>query len=256
MLATVGARAATIDILWYDAGSGIGGGTAGYHSAMNPLIAQAAANTVNNTWNITWWDGGAKPAGSFDVLVSASEAGFGVNNSALISSGLNSSSFGDRVFLTGQDADYHYVSGNGTPFNSAQGFIIDAINWAGSGTGLGLVSLSNDYLSGLFTGFTHANGGGNDVLIPGAVAANPVNQGLTSAGLSNWSSSYHDTFTGLDSSMWTGINVNNAGNYVTIVSAATAGGGTSGSVPDGGSTMALLGLAMTAVAGARRKFGI
>ena len=44
--------------------------------------------------------------------------------------------------VTGQDADWHYINCPGPRnFDGPQGFLLDAINWAGSGTGMGAVFL-------------------------------------------------------------------------------------------------------------------
>ena len=59
---------------------------------------------------------------------------------------------GDRTFLTATDADFHAIrgdSGNYDAFSGcavwdgARGHLINAIDWAGSGTGLGIVGLFN-----------------------------------------------------------------------------------------------------------------
>jgi hypothetical protein len=59
---------------------------------------------------------------------------------------------GDRTFITATDADFHAIrgdSGNCAPFSGcaqwdgARGHLINAIDWAGSGNGLGVVALLN-----------------------------------------------------------------------------------------------------------------
>jgi hypothetical protein len=232
------ASAATIDILWYTGGVEAFGGTGGtYHGAVSNLEAQeeSAFNVASlNNWNITFWDGGAMPSGSFDVLVTASPQG-GWSASPEYSSLLGSvsgSSFGDRVLLTGQDADWHYIYGPGaSSFDGPAGFLIDAINWAGSGSGMGGVILGAELASDLFgPSAVDVSGGGNTVIIPGPMASFPINEGLTSAGLSNWNTSAHEAFS-FDSS-WTAINLDGAGGAITIVSTATVDGGTDGAVPE------------------------
>jgi hypothetical protein len=213
-----------------------------------------------NPWNITFWDGGAMPAGSFNVLVTASHNGpwsafpdYSALGNAISSAGGTSNFFGDRVMLTGQDADFHYMSGVPGPgdFNGPAGFLINSINWAGSGNGMGAVILSNDLVS-LFagSGVTGNSGGQNDtVIIPPAFANFALNTGLTSEGLSDWLYASHQIFEGFDPTLWTAINVDGDGGAVTLVSARTAAGGTSPSspVPESGPTLSLGAIAMGAL---------
>lgn len=248
LLLTLGnAQAGTINVLWYTGGVTTGG-TPSYESQINTLAGLAPSSPGGNTWNVTYWGSGAMPTGSYNVLVVASpEGGWGTNPdySTLQSAVSGGLTFGDRVMLTGQDADWHYTNGGmPTPFDGPQGFLLDSINWAGSGSGLGLVALGTSGTGSCWgatdlglTGYTAVCNSTNSVVIPGAVATNPVNTNLTSAGLSNWGTSAHAEFTGLNTSMWTGINVDgfSPSNYVTIVSAGTVGGGITpggGGVPE------------------------
>lgn len=239
--------ASTVNILWYTGGAKVTSTAGSYETVINALAVQEANPIFNisgsiNTWNITYWTGGAKPVGTFNVLVAAAAAGpWNTNpNYLALTTGVNAASFGDRVMLTGQDADWHlaYTPGPGL-FNNPAGFLIDAVNWAGSGTGMGGVFLNTGVEGSIFSGFGTSQIANNIITIPPAYAAFPINAGLTSAGLSGWNDSAHDTFNITDSSKWTAINTTAAGPAITIVSAATAGGGTS-SVPDTGSTLAML----------------
>lgn len=252
-----GAEASTINVLWYTGGVGdTTGGTTAYDSTISALAAPQAgdpAGAATANWNITFWNGGTVPGGSFadyNVLVVASPEGPWSPNpsySAIEASGLSAGSFGSRVMLTGQDADWHVNNYPGaTSFDGPRGFLRDAVSWAGSGTGLGLVDLGQDGNGGCsggpnfgFTGFTTVCAGENNVQIPPTEASFPINGGLDSAGLSGWNTSAHVQFTGL-SSAWNGINLSGdfPGNYVTIVSAGTASGGTSG-VPEPASLLVL-----------------
>src|SRR6185437_15300388 len=165
------------------------------------------AGAATADWNITLWNSGAMPTGAFNVLVVASpEGGWGPrpDYSALSSAGLTASSFGDRVMLTGQDADWHFTNEPGPlNFDGPRGFLRDGVSWAGSGTGLGLVVLGDTGVGTAgsvdfgFGGFTGIDGGTDNVVIPGAESGFPINGGLTSAGLSNWASSAHVSFSGL-----------------------------------------------------------
>jgi hypothetical protein len=252
LLAT-SASAATIDVLWYT--GGIESGAPGnYETVLSGLIAQAATApeiAVHNSWSITFWSGGAAPVGGYEALVVASDEGpwnvFPDYTDVVAAVG-TSLTLGDRIMVTGQDADFHYINFPGsTPFDGPQGFLVDAINWAGSGSGMGAVFLSPGDVGSMFGigGLgAFATGSGEDVTIPGAYATFPINEGLTTAGLSNWGQSHHDQWTGEDASLWTAINTTSdfGGGAVTLVSAATAGGGTT-PVPEPG-TMALLGLGL------------
>ena len=253
-LVSMAASADTVNVLWYT-----GGVTSGNVLSYDGAVANMATDSVaagQNTWNVTFWDSGAMPTGTFNVLVVTSpEGGWGTNPdySALdsaVTGGLSFDPATQRVMLTGQDADWHFQNGPGpTPFDGPQGFLVDSINWAASGSGLGLVALGQTGVNGCdeggaslgVSGFTNSGTdcGTDNVVIPGGVAANPVNTGLTSAGLSNWSSSAHVGFTDL-SSAWTGINIDgndltdstcstatpdSSCDFVTILSSSSAGGG-------------------------------
>ena len=269
VLGSLPAFAGTINILWYTGGVTSSGGSAGtsYTDAINNLVLQeeSAFNVASvNTWNVTFWDSGAMPTGPFNVLVGASPQGswssypdYSGTSALMTSPGTNSAADYGRVMLTGQDADWHYQYGPGpTSFDGPAGFLIDAINWAGSGTGMGGVFLGSTG-NGIFSGLGTDSGGDNTVVIPGAYSAFPINVGLTSDGLSNWGTSAHTSFNGYDTTQWAGINVgpdlgldaNGNPIPITIVTAETAGGGTGGSVPDAASTamLTLFGLGLLVI---------
>jgi hypothetical protein len=147
--------------------------------------------------------------------------------------------------LTGQDADWHYMNYPGpASFDGPGGFLLDGINWAGSGSGMGLVQLGFDTGDCVINcepsmttggGYTVSGlGGTQNVIIPAAQAGFPINTGLTSAGLSNWSTSAHNSYFVTNTGLWDGINLDGSVSsdpctgpscdYVTIVSAASAGG--------------------------------
>ncbi|MHB1241695.1 MAG: hypothetical protein ACYC18_14535 [Gammaproteobacteria bacterium] len=252
-LAATAVQAGPINVLWYTGGVA---NSPAYQSTISNLVGQAAAAPGHNSWSITYWDSGAMPTGSYNALVVASpEGGWNTypNYGALVSA---APTFGSRVMVTGQDADWHYLNHPGPAnFNGPQGFLIDAVNWAGSGTGMGAVLLGADSsrysaeggnilasLTGLGTETGKSN---NTVTIPATYAGFPINQGLTSSGISNWNTAAHNSWTGYDTSLWTGINTAPDGSAITLVSKATAGGGTGGtpSVPDP-ATLALLGIGL------------
>jgi hypothetical protein len=257
LVASGAANASVLNILWYSGGASSSGTAGDYQALINGLATPGSGDPNPTTWNITYWDSGAMPSGTYNVLVVASPEGSWFtypDYTDLNAASLTASSFGDRVMITGQDADWHYIFGPGaTNFDGPRGFLRDAINWAGNGTGLGLVDLGQNGDGSCssptnfgFTGYTGACDSTNSVLIPGPVASFPINQGLTSPGLSNWSTSAHNEFTAIDTTMWNGINIDGGipGNYVTIVSASTAGGGTGAPGVPEPSTIFLLGAAL------------
>jgi hypothetical protein len=250
-LLTAQAQAGVINVLWYT--GGVVQGTPGtYETNINTLAALAPGAPGGNTWNVTFWDSGAMPTptdGPFNVVVLASPQGGWATYpvyTAFNDAGLTFDPTVQRLMLTGQDADWHYQNGAPLPttFDGPQGFLLDSINWAGSGTGLGLVDLGQTGLCGPdatlgLGGYTPLCSNSTDnVQIPGTEALFPINTNLTSAGLSGWGESAHVEFTGL-SVDWNGINVDGnltdcgdpAGgkcDYVTIVSASSVGGGIGG----------------------------
>lgn len=233
-------HASAINVLWY-------GQSVSYNNSMTTLAASAGtydpASDGSLNWNMTIW-GASDPVPDFsayDVLVVGSSQVFGLGFDAtrlLAAKNLIEAARGSRTFLSGQDADWHYINGPGPIDNGPRGFLINAVNWAGSGTGLGIVSLPDGFsetgsqwwnnpasflaaeLAGTTSYFQEES-----VVIPGATAGFPVNEGLTTAGLSNWGVSSHAGF----SSMPTGYtSINNAGSrpgsFVTILTESEAGG--------------------------------
>jgi hypothetical protein len=231
VLGSVPAFGAGINVLWYTGGVDDGSGT---------YQALSAASVPGDA--VTFWSGGAMPTGTFNVLVIASpEGGWSPypDYTALTSAHLSFST-SSRLMLTGQDADWHNINFPGPVANGPAGFLSDSINWAGNGTGMGLVALgmTGDAAScyggpilGL-SGYTGNCNATNNVVIPTAFASFPINTGLTSAGLSNWDTAAHTGFTGLDTSIWTGINVDGTvcgptgpcSEFVTIVTQGGTGG--------------------------------
>lgn len=267
------AFASTINVLWYTGGTQPYSGT--YEGNIGSLAASMPGLPGGNTWNVTYWTSGAMPTGSFNVLVIASpEGGWSTSpDYSALQTALGGMTFGDRLMLTGQDADWHYQNTPGpSAFDGPQGFLADSINWAGSGTGLGLVALGMDGMGSAcsggpvlgLAGYSSDCYGTNSVLIPAAVAGYPINTGLSSDGLSNWSTSAHAEYFDLDPSLWIGINLDGGGScsaapdcYVTIISAATSGGGIGGTPVPEPAELGMFGLGallIGAFMGLRRRF--
>ncbi|MEO9821469.1 MAG: VPLPA-CTERM sorting domain-containing protein [Paracoccaceae bacterium] len=253
------ANAASIDVLWTH-------GNASYNSQIATLAS--GANTYDPDgdgsldWNLTLWDGSAVNFDDYDVLVVGSSCntsstatsngacggsngffGTGVEIGGVLTNKTEiEAARGNRTFLSGQDADWHYTNTPGAVDNGPLGFLVNAVNWAASGTGLGIVSMADRYANndGWWTNdnsflkdelgtapFHYQN---DDVDISLGQSAFPVNEGLTDAGLSDWFTSSHACFSGVRD--YAAINIAGAGAQtgcgVTIVSASSAGGGTGG----------------------------
>lgn len=255
------AMAASIDVLWY-------GQSASYNSDISTLAAGAGtydpASNGALDWNLTFFDpvGPAPTFNDFDVFVIGSSQAFGLgfdstgilNNKSAIEAAR-----GTRTFLSGQDADWHYINSPGAVDDGPRGFLINAVNWAASGSGLGIVSLpdgfsgtgsqwwlnDNSFLKSELDGFVDYFQE-ESVVIPGATAAFPVNEGLTTAGLSNWGTSSH---AGFSKTIPDYLSINDAGGRdgfsVTIVTESQAGGGTGGpteEVPEPSTVLGMLAL--------------
>jgi len=241
MFGAVGiSHAATIDVLWY-------GAYDSYNTRAQTLAASAQtydpAGDGSLTWNMTIWKAGDTiDFSAYDVLVVGSSGVFGTGMDAsrlLTSKSAIEEARGSRTFLSGQDADWHLNNG---PQDAAGRFIIDAVNWAASGTGLGIVSMADGYsgsgsewwlndnsflhdeLEGYVTYFQDEN-----VIIPTGMETFPVNEGLTTAMLSNWGTSSHAGFLKTIPG-YTSINDagSNSALTVTIVTQGYEGGDTGG----------------------------
>ncbi len=279
------ASAAPIDVLWL-------GGSNTY----NTDIATLAAGGVNdastydpdldgsNTWTIDFWTAGLPDFDDYDVLVIGSTCvpgcpGAGAGSTTFFDLGVTpdlvlaneaalDTARGDRTFVSGQDADWHFtLDPNAVDSADARAFLVNAVNWAASGTGLGVVVLADGYPASDTGWLDHADSflaadignsrtmfNNESVVIPGPVeAAFPINEGLNDASLSDWGISSHTRFEKalLDPLVWTTINdLGTDPDYaITIVSTATAGGAT---VAEPG-TLALLGLGLLGFARSRRK---
>ncbi len=175
---------------------------------------------------------------------------------------------GERTFITGSDADVHTVygdSGHAPPdpsgkkrrvtckspisdacWDGALGHLVNAINWAASGHGLGIVSLvagehprgqwwldRNSFLRDELKGFVVIWGAGttreNNPAVPVPAQNYPLNSGLTTKGLGNWNNSFHG---GISSAIPGYVPIVNSTIYpnvaVAIATARFANAGTNG----------------------------
>ncbi len=198
-------------------------------------------------WNLTFWGPGepAPDFGEFDVLVIQSGEAFLTGapeeppaapdySGILTNRGALAAARGDRTFITAADADFHAIRGDtgnragnaNAPadapaeegrcapairspdcWDGALGHAVNAVNWAGDGNGLGIVSFLDGEHPGSFW-WTHEDsflrseldgkvdyaGSEQNPVINPSQASHPLNSGLTSKGLSNWNKSFHAFF--------------------------------------------------------------
>ena len=181
-------HATTLNVLWYfEPGPG---------SFRNSIDALAAANG----WNVTFFGNAADPTPNFsDYNVMVTESfGFSATYSTLLADdSAIEAARGSRTVITGQELDFMYIQNSLT---AAGTFLTNAVNWAGAGTGLGVVALpdadkwwenANSFLAGdLGTSPLYVSGDS----VTDTVPSHPVNNGLTSASLSGWDLSYFNLF--------------------------------------------------------------
>jgi hypothetical protein len=248
-------------------------------------------------WNLDFWEFAFAPSPAFatyDVLVIGST--YGVDGDYRFGEGGTTGFFGNgvyatgvmanakaiaaargrRTFLTGQDPDWHDYNNTRDQLDGPVGFLINAVNWAASGTGLGIVSFSDRYHAGPRANVGWWTSPGSflaDELAQGVFAYQsdvvrlgdgqehfPVNEGLTSAGLSGWNTSAHVLFQKVEG--YEPINFAGPGLEefaVTIVTSGEESGGTAGPqpVPLPTSAALLLGVlgGCVAAAGAKMRLG-
>ncbi|QJF51339.1 VPLPA-CTERM sorting domain-containing protein [Roseobacter ponti] len=256
----VAGHTATIDVLWTS-------GTDAYDASMQSVADRAATYDPDGdgalSWNLTFWDGTSDPGfENYDAFVIGStcnsngtgncsgSAGFfgnGVYADGVLAYGDEiEAARGDdsRTFLSGQDADFHQFNNLPGVDNGPQGFIINAVNWAASGVGLGIVSMTADIPSSLGSDWWTLPDSflADEIPVADVFAFNsetvnigagqenfPVNEGLTSAGLSNWSTSSHACFNEIAGFTRINFAPQGAGECgVTIVTSGAEGGDTGG----------------------------
>ena len=246
----------SINVLWY-------GQSQAYNEAIRELAINAESYDPNGDgsldWNLTLWDEQLSYPNfaAFDVLVigstlwSVTSPEF--NPAKLLKNKIAiESARGTRTFLTGQDADMHYWMGDHRD-DGPRGFLINAVNWAASGIGLGIVIMPQTWFGEPYRGYWVFDSNSflrkeflnnimlfpdyaseESVIIPDATRTFPVNEGLTSVGLSNWGQSAH---VGFKKDLSGYFPINDAGSLpgyaVTIVTNTEADGGTWGEACDG-----------------------
>ena len=262
------ANAASLNVLWY-------GHTDAYNANISQLAAQVPTFDPEGDgsldWNLTFWNplDPTPDFSDYDVLAigtggNGKKGLFNFDPTRILNNkDAISRARGSRTFLSGQDADSHYIGSPGPRPNGPLGFLVNAVNWAGSGEGMGIVALTDswsptansgnrrwwlndrsflkDELEGYVSYFVT-----NSVVIPTQTSDFPVNEGLTTKGLSNWGASAHATF---DKNIPGYLSINDAGSRpgyaVTIVTASEADGSTEGpeteteKVPEPGSIFGL-----------------
>lgn len=234
------AHATVIDVLWYTYADP----ASEYRQQISLLssVVQTLPQSSGLSWNLTYFSpASATPNfAAFDVLVIESGEAFRtgapggplatpnysgiLNNKAAIEAAR-----GDRTFISGADSDFHTVRGDtgnipdvpdppggkcvpaitsADCWDGALGHSVNAVNWAASGNGLGIVSfLDGEFLPGAFwwthpdsflrselDGYVSYAGSDNAPIIDLLAASYPLNFGLTSLGLSDWDNSFHAFF--------------------------------------------------------------
>ena len=225
------ARAAAVDVLWYSYAHAASEykATTGTIAAN----AGSYTLSAGNDWNLTFFGPGdaAPDFTAFDVLVVHSGEAFRTgpnpglpyetpNYSGILDNRVAiEAARGTRTFISGADADFHAVrgdTGNSNPnpppateagWDGALGYVVNAVDWAVAGTGLNVVSFydgqfdesfwwdnPDSFLRDELLGHVSGPFADNTPFLSPALAALPVNTGLTTLGLSDWSISFHGGF--------------------------------------------------------------
>ena len=251
-----------LEVLWYGHGE-----NSFYNTQIEALAASAPGydpwGDGSLDWNLTFWDLGdpVPDFSAFDVLAIGSAfrmphrqihfdaARLFENKDAI------EAARGSRTFLSGQDADIHFMLTHGFEADGPFGFLVNAVNWAGSGTGLGILALTDGRVSGGAVAegrlgsrwWLHEDSflrdeldgyvsyfNTNSVLPPDSTELFPINEGLTAAGLSDPGTNVHfASHAGFKKNIPGFRPINDTGRFpdfaVTIVTEGEASGGTGGS---------------------------
>lgn len=250
MIASLGlsslAQANSINVLWYTYADP----ASEYRQKFSELasVVHTLPQSDGSSWNLTYWDPNtpAPDFSAYNVLVVESGESFRtgatpsgplaipdysgiLNNKASIEAAR-----GDRTFITAADSDFHALRGDtgnipddpsapdgggkcapvltgSSCWDGALGHSVNAINWAGNGNGLGIVSFldgehpgsfwwadTNSFLHDELAGHVNYAGSDQNPIINPLQAAYSLNSGLTSQGLSDWDNSFHATFLPID----------------------------------------------------------
>ncbi len=200
--------------------------------ADNARLLPPAPITAGPAWSLDWFEPDDVPDFTgYDVLVVHGGEKWRTDNACQTFECLPSPDFtgilanrdgiasarGNRTVISGSDADFHTVRGdnrgsltdfsNPDDYDSPLGYLVNSINWAAAGDGLGIVSWFHGEHDGAFwwdhpesflidelAGFFRNDPNDDSPYIPPGMADHPLNLGLTSAGLSNWIRSFHGTF--------------------------------------------------------------
>ena len=225
------ALATPIDILWYTYADPASEYVSFYSSLGGTGLGSASTYPQSSglTWNLTFFGPTSAPPNfaNYDVLVIESGEAFRTNppggalatpnySGVLNNKAAIEAARGNRTFVSGADADFHAVRGDSGlcpdvhcgNFDGARGYVINAVNWAAGGAGLGILSFyhgefpdsfwwddPNSFLKQELGGhWINFNPDENDIVIPAAAAGYATNQGLSATGLSDWFNSFHAGF--------------------------------------------------------------
>jgi hypothetical protein len=240
------AQANTINVLWYTYADP----ASEYRQKFSQLAegVHTLPQSDGSRWNLTYWDANAAAPdlSAYNVLVVESGESFRTGptpsgplaipnyNGILNNKSAIEAARGDRTFITAADSDFHALRGdtgnipddpsapNGGGkcepaltgsgcWDGALGHSVNAINWAGNGNGLGVVSFldgehegsfwwtnANSFLRDELAGHVNYAGSEQNPTINPLQANYSLNSGLTSQGLSDWDNSFHATFLPVD----------------------------------------------------------
>ena len=252
------ATAEQINILWYTYAAP-GSEYRAFYSAL-----AGAPQVTGVDWRITFF-GPTDPApdfGRYNVLVIHSGEAWRTNppggslatpdySGILNNRAAIEAVRGERTFISAADADFHAIRGDSGQcidahcgaFDGALGYVVNAVNWAASGAGLGILSFFHGEFAGslwwedpasflraeLLGNVVNFQPDENNAIIPAPATSYPLNQGLTTTGLSNWNNSFHGGFPdSLPGYAPTVVSGSHPGYAVSIATSAFVNGGISG----------------------------